>query len=147
VIFKEALFCAMIKQHAGRTSEYLDGDEADSGPDLPAEADLWFLPGPLEDEGDLLPTGLRAAPSEGAILGIGCRPRRGWRRCSPMLPGGLDERLRRGPEGWRHRLALIEAAEVSWLSGIRIAPDRLALWVGLRHSGAQEDVGALARAG
>ena len=31
--------------------------------------------------------------------------------------------------------------------GIRIAPDRLALWVALRHSGAQEDAGALGRAG
>jgi len=61
--------------------------------------------------------------------------------------GALDERLRRGPEGWRHRLALIEATELSWFAGDRIAPDRLALWVALRLSGVQEDAAALARVG
>ena len=140
----------MIKQHAGSASEYLEDDEADHAPDLSAEADLWFLPGPSEDEGDLLPSGRRGAPSEAAITGDWVRAEAGLAATLAHVAGrlgGLDERLRRGPEGWRHRLALIEAAEVSWLSGFRIAPDRLALWVGLRHSGAQEDVGALARAG
>ena len=40
--------------------------------------------------------------------------------------GALDDRLRRGPEGWRHRLAL---------------------WMSLRLSGVQDDTGALARVG
>lgn len=59
----------------------------------------------------------------------------------------LDERLRRGPEGWRHRLALIEAADLSWFAGDRIGPDRLALWISLRLSGVQDDTAALARVG
>lgn len=53
--------------------------------------------------------------------------------------GILDERLRRGPEGWRHRLALIEAADLSWFAGDRTSADRLALWVALRMSGVQGD--------
>ena len=61
--------------------------------------------------------------------------------------GALDDRLRRGPEGWRHRLALIEAADLSWFVGDRVGPDRLALWISLRLSGVQDDSGALARLG
>lgn len=61
--------------------------------------------------------------------------------------GALDDRLRRGPVGWRHRLALIEAADLSWFAGDRITPDRLALWLALRLSGVQEDAAALARVG
>ena len=112
--------------------------------------DLWFLPGPIEDEPDDLPPGPRAEPRETAILDD-------WRnaeadnaarlaRVAGRL-GGLDERLRRGPEGWRHRLALIEAADLSWFAGDRIGPDRLALWIALRLSGVQDDTAALARVG
>ena len=61
--------------------------------------------------------------------------------------GALDERLRRGPEGWRHRLALIEAADLSWFAGDRIGRIRLALWIALRLSGVQDDTAALARVG
>ena len=61
--------------------------------------------------------------------------------------GALDDRLRRGPEGWRHRLALIEAADLSWFVGDRIGPDRLALWISMRLSGVQDDTAALARVG
>jgi hypothetical protein len=59
----------------------------------------------------------------------------------------LDDRLMRGPEGWRHRLALIEAADLSWFAGDRIGSDRLALWISLRLSGVQENTAALARVG
>lgn len=52
-----------------------------------------------------------------------------------------------GPEGWRHRLALIEAADLSWFVGDRIGPDRPALWMALRMSGVQDDAAALARVG
>ena len=79
-----------------------------------SEDDLWFLPGPMEDEPDDLPPGPRAEPRETAIVDD-------WRKAEAYNAarlasvagrlGGLDERLRRGPEGWRHRLALIEAAE------------------------------------
>jgi hypothetical protein len=61
--------------------------------------------------------------------------------------GALDDRLRRGPEGWRHRLALMEAADLSWFVGDRIGPDRLALWISMRLSGVQDDTAALARVG
>lgn len=119
----------------------------DEDADAPREADLWFLPGPVED--DPLPPGRRAALGEAAALAE-------WRAAEAGLAarlarvagrlGALDERLRAGPEGWRHRLALIEAAELSWLTGVRVGTDRLALWVGLRLSGVQDDAAAFARA-
>ena len=61
--------------------------------------------------------------------------------------GALDDRLLRGPEGWQYRLALIEAADLSWFAGDRVSADRLALWVSMRLSGAQDDPNALARVG
>jgi len=114
------------------------------------EEDLWFLPGPVEEEPDYLPPGPRAEPDENSILvdwtqaeaGLAARLARVAARV-----GALDDRLRRGPEGWRHRLALIEAAELSWFVGDRITPDRLALWISLRLSGVQEDAAELARVG
>ena len=115
-----------------------------------SEDDLWFLPGPIEDEPDDLLPGPRAESRETAILDD-------WRKAEADNAarlarvagriGALDERLRRGPEGWRHRLALIEAADLSWFVGDRIGPDRLALWIALRLSGVQDDTSALARVG
>ena len=123
-------------------------DGADFPEDPPSEDDLWFLPAPPEPD-DLSPFP-RPEPREGDILDD-------WRRAEAGLAarlarvagrlGALDDRLRRGPEGWRHRLALIEAADLSWITGDRIAPDRLALWVALRLSGVQDDTAALARVG
>ncbi len=115
-----------------------------------SEDDLWFLPGPIESEPDDLPPGPRAEPRDTAILDD-------WRKAEADNAarlarvagrlGGLDERLRKGPEGWRNRLALIEAADLSWFVGDRIGPDRLALWIALRLSGVQDDTAALARVG
>lgn len=110
----------------------------------------WFLPSPIEAEPDDLPPGPRAEPSETAVLddwrtaGAGLAAR--LARVAGRL-GALDDRLKRGPEGWRHRLALIEAADLSWFAGDRIGPDRLALWISLRLSGVQDDTAALARVG
>lgn len=110
----------------------------------------WFLPGPIEDEPDVLPPGPMAEPRETAILDDWLKAEADnaarLARVAGRL-GGLDERLRRGPEGWRHRLALIEAAHLSWFAGDRIGPDRLALWIALRLSGVQDDAAALARVG
>lgn len=130
-----------------------DPDDLDPGmgdDDQASEDDLWFLPGPMEEEPDDHPPGPRAEPGETDL----CRD---WQRaeadCAARLArvaarfGALDDRLRRGPEGWRHRLALIEAAELSWFVGDRIGPDRLALWISMRLSGVQEDMAALARVG
>ncbi len=115
-----------------------------------SEDDLWFLPGPMEAGPDDLPPGPRAEPRETAVLD-------GWRKAEAGHAarlarvagrlGALDDRLRRGPKGWRQRLALIEAADLSWFAGDRVGPDRLALWIALRLSGVQDDTGTLARAG
>ncbi|SER09115.1 hypothetical protein [Thalassovita taeanensis] len=111
---------------------------------------MWFLPGPMEEEPDYLPPGPRTEPRETAVLDD-------WRRAEAGNAarlarvagrvGALDDRLKRGPEGWRHRLALIEAADLSWFVGDRIGPDRLALWISMRLSGMQDDTAALARVG
>ncbi|NQV82132.1 MAG: hypothetical protein HQ495_16360 [Alphaproteobacteria bacterium] len=115
-----------------------------------SEEDLWFLPGPMDQEPDYLPPGPRAEPRETSILAEWTQAEAGLAarvaRVAGRL-GALDDRLRRGPEGWRHRLALIEAAELSWFVGDRITQDRLALWISLRLSGVQEDAAALARVG
>ena len=113
-----------------------------------AGEDLWFLPGPLEEELDYLPPGPKTAPGDVALLDL-------WRKAEADHAarlarvagriGALDDRLKRGPGGWRHRLALIEAADLSWFVGDRISPDRLALWIALRLSGVQDDTAALAR--
>ena len=116
----------------------------------PSDQDLWFLPSPMEEEPDYLGSGIRAESVEMSII-------TDWTQAEAALVarlarvagrlGALDERLLRGPEGWRHRLALLEAVDLSWFAGDRVSPDRLALWVALRLSGAQEDTSALARVG
>ncbi len=127
-----------------------DPDQPAADAALPDESDLWFLPGPDQDEpGDPLAPAT-AQPLEPPILADWARAEAG---CAARLArvawrlGALDERLRRGPEGWRHRLALIEAADLSWFAGDRVGPDRLALWLSLRLSGAGDDSAALARVG
>lgn len=115
-----------------------------------SEDNLWFLPGPIEEEPGDLPPWPRVEPCETAVLDE-------WRKAEARHAarlarvagrlGALDDRLRRRPEGWRHRLALIEAADLSWFVGDRIGPDRLALWISMRLSGVQDDTAALARVG
>ena len=123
-----------------------DTEEAEQA----SEDDLWFLPGPMEEEPDYLLPGHRAEPSETEVLAdwaqaeAGCAAR--LARVAGRL-GALDDRLLRGPDGWGHRLALIEAADLSWFVGDRVGPDRLGLWISMRLSGVQDDTGALARSG
>ncbi|MCR9140237.1 MAG: helix-turn-helix domain-containing protein [Alphaproteobacteria bacterium] len=115
-----------------------------------SEDDLWFLPGPMEEEPDFLPPGPRAELRETAVLDDWrCSEAGNAARLARLAGriGALDDRLRRGPEGWRHRLALMEAADLSWFVGDRIGPDRLALWKSMRLSGVQDDTAALARVG
>lgn len=64
-----------------------------------------------------------------------------------LVFGEFDARLRAAPEGLRWRLALTEAAELSWWAGDRVAADRLALWVGLHIGATDAGAQALARAG
>ena len=108
------------------------------------------MPGPLEEEPDDLPPGPRAEPPDTAVIDD-------WAKAEGVHAarlagvagrlGALDDRLLRGPEGWQYRLALIEAADLSWFAGDRVSADRLALWVSMRLSGAQDDPNALARVG
>ena len=114
------------------------------------EEDLWFLPGPFEEEPDDLPAGPRAEPPDSAVIedwakAEGVHAARLARVAGRL--GALDDRLLRGPEGWRHRLALIEAAALSWFAGDRVSSDRLALWMSMRLSGSQDDPNALTRIG
>jgi hypothetical protein len=118
--------------------------------ELASEDDLWFLPGPIDEEPDYLPPGPRAEPSEPAVLSDWQRAEAGNAARLARVAGrvgALDDRMKRGPEGWRHRLALIEAADLSWFVGDRISQDRLALWISLRLAGVQDDTTALARVG
>ena len=114
------------------------------------EDDLWFLPGPLEEEPDDLPPGPRAEPPDTAVIDDWARAEGAYAARLAKVAGrlgALDDRLLRGPEGWRHRLALIEAADLSWFAGDRVSSERLALWISMRLSGAQDDPNALARIG
>ena len=123
-----------------------DVEEVEEAP----EGDLWFLPGPMEEEPDYLPPGPWSEPRETAVFDDWRLAEAGYAarlaRVASRL-GALDDRLKRGPEGWRHRLALIEAADLSWFVCDRIGPDRLALWISMRLSGVQDDAAALARVG
>ena len=125
---------------------FIDAEEVEQS----SEDDLWFLPGPLEDEPDYLPPGPRAEPRETAVINDWRKAEAGHAARLGRVAGrigALDDRLRRGPKGWRRRLALIEAADLSWFVGDRIGLDRLALWMSMRLSGVQEDTAALARVG
>lgn len=114
------------------------------------DADLWFLPGPLEDEPDYLPPGPVHEAKESDVVDAWRAAEAGQAaqlaRVAARL-GIFDERLRRGPAGWRQRLALIEAADLSWLTQDRIGLDRLSLYVALRVSTVTDDAQALYRIG
>ena len=104
----------------------------------------------MEEEPDYFPPGPRAEPPETQVLDDWRKAEAGHAARLARVAGrigALDDRLKRGPEGWRHRLALIEAADLSWVVGDRIGPDRLALWISLRLSGVHDDTAALARVG
>lgn len=114
--------------------------------DPPPDADLWFLPGPPEPAEDTTPAAPPALADPAAWAGAEAAAPARLARAAARL-AVLDERLRRAPPGWTHRLALIEAAELGWLAGDRIAPDRLALWLALRLSSAGDDHAVLLRLG
>ena len=113
--------------------------------------DLWFLPGPdIDDESPAFPTGI--APPDQAPL-FDPAP---WQEAQALLSvelaevaalsGALSTRLRNGPEGWMHRLALREVANLSWWAGDRLSEDRISLWVLLRLAATGDDTQALSRA-
>lgn len=118
----------------------------DSVPPEREEDDLWFLPGPEDEE----PAPFAIPPTESGLIAEWSAAEAGHAARLAQVAGrigALDDRLLRGPEGWRHRLALIEVAELGWLVGDRITSDRLALWAALRLAGVQDDAVALSRMG
>jgi hypothetical protein len=133
-----------------RYDSFDDPPAGAEGLEKTSEDDLWFLPVQMEEEPEDLPPGPRAEPRETAVLDDWRKAEAGnaarLARVAGWL-GALDDRLKRGPEGWRHRLALIEAADLSWFAGDRVGLDRLALWNSMRLSGVQDDTAALARVG
>lgn len=109
------------------------------------EADLWFLPAPPDDE----PPG--AAPW--AVPRPDPAPV--WRAAEAALAsdlaelafdaGRLCERLRASGPGALGRIALEEAAALSWWTGDRVTADRLALWLSYRIGAAGEGGAGLIR--
>jgi len=126
-----------------------DWQEADEIP----EDDLWFLPGPDPEAYDLPPG---APPLPVADRRALVDPT-DWQAAQDALSGDLarlaqvfgelDLRLRGAGAGARHRLALREAADLSWWSGDRVALDKLGLWIALRAGARDDTEQALARAG
>jgi len=114
----------MKTQESAMTDDFDDPLITTEGDEKTREEDLWFLPGPLDEEPDDLPPGPRAEPSDTAVIedwakAEGVHAARLARVAGRL--GALDDRLLRSPEGWRHRLALIEAANLSWFAGDRDA--------------------------
>ena len=124
-------------------------DDIDDGPALPGPydreevEDLWFLP----DEAEVV-AGPRA-PAPGLVAG------EDWRAAEAALAvdlaelafdaGRLAERLRAAGQGAGQRLALAEAASLSWWTGDRVGADRLALWTSYRIGATEGDGGGLIR--
>lgn len=109
-----------------------------------AAEDLWFLP---ETPGD-------GPPLPKASAGRMVEPAR-WTAAEASLAadladlafdaGRLAERLRTAGAGAVQRLALQEAAAISWWTGDRIGADRLALWLSYRIGAAEEGGAGLIR--
>lgn len=120
-----------------------DRDEAAS------EEDLWFLPGPIEepDTGPPLPRADRRALFDPAEWRAAQDALSGPLARLALVFGELDARLRGSPQGLRQRLALREAADLSWWTGDRLSAERLGLWVGLQTGSTGDTEQALARAG
>jgi len=115
------------------------------------DEDLWFLPGPVEDD---LPPGAPPLPMAPRAPLFDLAE---WRRAqdaasadlarAAQVFGELDARLRLAPAGMRQALALREAADLSWWTGDRLTLDRLSLWTALRIGSADDTEQALFRAG
>lgn len=122
------------------------------GSDRKEEEDLWFLPGPLEE--DNLPPG---APPLPRTAQKNLFDPAEWRAAQNSVSGELahlaqafgelDVRLRDAPPGLHLRLALREASDLSWWSGDRLSLDRLSLWHLLRIGSTENTEQAYARAG
>ena len=116
------------------------------------EDDLWFLPGPDHATRDAAHDLPLPRADQRPLVDVAAWAQAEGELARPMTDlglclGGLAARLAAGPDGWCQRLALHEAADLSWLAGDRIPMERLALWLTLRLAGDTDDAQALARAG
>jgi hypothetical protein len=130
-----------------RKPQSYNDPEAPPGPYDSAPAEPWFTPD-LEEAAFAIP--LPQADRRPLLVVADWAAAQGARAGEladlALVYGTLEQRLRAGPAGWRHRLALREAADLSWAVGDRIPVGQLALWEGLRLSGVQMDAPGLARA-
>ena len=107
------------------------------------EEDLWFLPGAPEDAAPTDPPWTIADRAPVFEVRDWLRAERGLGLELARAAAGfaaLDERLRRADPGLRHRLALREVSDLSWVSGTHIPVERLSLYDVLRLSSVGEDV-------
>jgi hypothetical protein len=108
-----------------------------------AEEDLWFLPGDPEDAAPTDPPWTIADHTPVFEVRDWLKAERGLGVELARAAAGfaaLDERLRRADPGLRHRLALREISDLSWVTGSHIPVERLSLYEVLRLSSAGEDV-------
>lgn len=131
-----------------RPPRFTADPDADPLDEAASNEDLWFLPDDAEVEPEDWP--LPAKPKRLPLFDPA-----DWRAAEGALAadlaalsydaGRLAERLASMPGG-SGRLAMQEAASVSWWVGDRIGADRLALWLILREGAGAEDAPGLARA-
>jgi len=134
-----------------RFNDWEDPFSEDTDPD---EEDLWFLPGPDEEDDEDAPPGF--APLPRASRQSLFDPVE-WRVAQNALSaelsrlcqvfGELDLRLREAGQGQRQRIALREATDLSWWTGDRLGAEKLGLWVALRVGSTEDTEQALARSG
>jgi hypothetical protein len=121
-----------------RRPSIIDAEEGLPGPyDDCGTEDLWFLP----DEGETAV--FVPVATEARLVEVG-----DWRAAEAGLAvelaelsfdaGRLAERLRSAGDGAGQRLALEEAAALSWWTGDRTGADRLALWLSYRIGATDE---------
>ena len=113
-------FCKCEHSNPNRQGRWRRRPDRTLRPSSDTRGRLGVYPVPLRDEADGLPPGPRAEPSEFDQL-------RAWaaaevENAAALAPaaarlGALDRRLLLGSDGLRLRLALVEAAELSWLVG------------------------------
>lgn len=127
-----------------RTPDEIDALSLPPGPyDGDGAEDLWFLP----DDTD--------AGTETPASAPGLVDAEAWRAAEAAVAvdlaelafdaGRLAERLRSAGQGAGQRLALAEAASLSWWTGDRVGADRLALWTSYRIGATEDDGGGLIR--
>jgi hypothetical protein len=138
-------YCALYDHLAHMKSPLpiLTDDELGlEGPfDSPSDSQPWFLPADMPESADELGA-RRPGPRAGLIDTAAWVAAEGGVAADLAALafdlGRLSERLRLAGSGAIQRLALAEAASLSWFTGDRVTADRLALWLSYRIGAAEE---------